>query len=166
MCRIVVLPAPLGPSRPVMPGPSAKVMSFTATTGPYQRETRSRTIGAVWASAGASAEGSGANVGTVMPAPSAGAVRGRPSYGERQEAPDADHERADDADGCGCRVGDVGPLREREVGVERDAEQDRVRAIEHGAGRDQHQPVADRRRSQAGDDRGDDARDHEDGDDP
>src|SRR5262245_52928421 len=70
MCRIVVLPAPLGPSRPVIPGPRANVMSLTATTGPYQRDTRSRTIGAVGAPAVASADGSGANVGTVMPTPS------------------------------------------------------------------------------------------------
>ena len=39
-------------------------MSLTATTGPYQRGTPSRTIGAVGAPAGA-ADGSGAKVGTV-----------------------------------------------------------------------------------------------------
>ncbi len=35
----VDLPAPLGPSRPVMPGPIVMVTSLTATTLPYQRET-------------------------------------------------------------------------------------------------------------------------------
>jgi hypothetical protein len=65
MCRIVVLPAPFGPSRPVIPGPNANVMSLTATTGPYQRDTLSRTIDAAEVPAGASALGSGANVGTV-----------------------------------------------------------------------------------------------------
>ena len=41
----VDLPAPFGPSSPVIPEPRANVMSLTATTFPYQRETRSRTIG-------------------------------------------------------------------------------------------------------------------------
>ena len=35
----VDLPAPLGPSRPVTPGPIVMVTSLTATTLPYQRET-------------------------------------------------------------------------------------------------------------------------------
>ena len=35
----VVLPAPFGPSSPVMPGPTSKLTSLTATTLPYQRET-------------------------------------------------------------------------------------------------------------------------------
>src|SRR5688572_2982411 len=35
----VDLPAPLGPSRPVTPGPRCMVTSLTATTLPYQRET-------------------------------------------------------------------------------------------------------------------------------
>ena len=39
----VVLPAPLGPSRPVTPGPMVIVTSLTATTLPNQRETLSRT---------------------------------------------------------------------------------------------------------------------------
>ena len=39
MFSSVVLPAPLGPSRPVTPGPSVKETPFTATTFPYQRET-------------------------------------------------------------------------------------------------------------------------------
>ena len=38
MCRIVDLPAPFGPRRPVTPGPSTNEMSLTATTLPYQRE--------------------------------------------------------------------------------------------------------------------------------
>src|SRR3954452_18396264 len=42
MCRTVVLPAPFGPSRPVTPGFSVMVMSLTATTLPYQRETLTR----------------------------------------------------------------------------------------------------------------------------
>src|SRR5579884_61877 len=33
----VDFPAPLGPSRPVTPGPRVMVMSLTATTFPYQR---------------------------------------------------------------------------------------------------------------------------------
>src|SRR5690606_25717941 len=37
--RSVDLPAPLGPSRPVTPGPIVMVTSLTATTLPYQRET-------------------------------------------------------------------------------------------------------------------------------
>ncbi len=38
----VDLPAPLGPSSPVTPGPSRIVTSLTATTLPNQRETWSR----------------------------------------------------------------------------------------------------------------------------
>ena len=37
MCSRVVLPAPLGPSRPVTPAPRLKLTSLTATTLPYQR---------------------------------------------------------------------------------------------------------------------------------
>ena len=37
----VVLPAPLGPSRPVMPGVTSKLTSLTATTLPNQRDTPS-----------------------------------------------------------------------------------------------------------------------------
>ena len=40
----VVLPAPLGPSSPVMPGMTSKVTSLTATTLPNQRETPSTRI--------------------------------------------------------------------------------------------------------------------------
>ena len=39
MCSRVDLPAPFGPSRPVTPGPMVIVMSLTATTLPYQRDT-------------------------------------------------------------------------------------------------------------------------------
>src|SRR3954447_9650401 len=39
MCSTVVLPAPFGPSRPVTPGCRLMLMSLTATTLPYQRET-------------------------------------------------------------------------------------------------------------------------------
>src|SRR4026208_1616607 len=39
MCRMVDLPAPFGPSSPVTPPSSLKLMSLTATTLPYQRET-------------------------------------------------------------------------------------------------------------------------------
>ena len=39
MCKMVDLPAPFGPSRPVTPGPMSIVMSLTATTLPYQRLT-------------------------------------------------------------------------------------------------------------------------------
>ena len=39
MCMIVDLPAPFGPSRPVTPGSMDMVMSLTATTLPYQRDT-------------------------------------------------------------------------------------------------------------------------------
>src|SRR5689334_3699110 len=42
MCSTVVLPAPLGPSRPVTPGASVMVTPLTATTLPYQRETAVR----------------------------------------------------------------------------------------------------------------------------
>src|SRR5260370_20166527 len=38
-CSRVDLPAPFGPSRPVTPGPMVIVMSLTATTLPYQRDT-------------------------------------------------------------------------------------------------------------------------------
>src|SRR5690348_4611881 len=51
-CRSVDLPAPFGPSRPVTPAPTSNVMSFTATTFPYQRDTRSSAIGVVARSAG------------------------------------------------------------------------------------------------------------------
>ena len=44
MCSSVVLPAPLGPSRPVTPGPTVKLMSLTATTLPYQREACSTSM--------------------------------------------------------------------------------------------------------------------------
>src|SRR5690606_41743896 len=37
----VDLPAPLGPSRPVTPGPTVIDTSLTATTLPYQRDTAS-----------------------------------------------------------------------------------------------------------------------------
>ena len=37
MWSSVVLPAPLGPSSPVIPGPRLNVMSLTATTLPYHR---------------------------------------------------------------------------------------------------------------------------------
>src|SRR3954462_5163277 len=39
MCSTVVLPAPFGPSRPVTPGSKVMLMSLTATTLPYQRDT-------------------------------------------------------------------------------------------------------------------------------
>ncbi len=39
MCSSVDLPAPFGPSSPVTPGPIVIVMSLTATTLPYQRDT-------------------------------------------------------------------------------------------------------------------------------
>ena len=39
MCIMVDFPAPFGPSRPVTPGPIVIVMSLTATTLPYHRET-------------------------------------------------------------------------------------------------------------------------------
>src|SRR4026207_286282 len=39
MCRIVALPAPLGPRPPGPPPPGLKLMSLTATPLPYQRET-------------------------------------------------------------------------------------------------------------------------------
>ena len=39
MWSSVDLPAPFGPSSPVIPGPSANEMSLTATTLPYQRDT-------------------------------------------------------------------------------------------------------------------------------
>src|SRR3954453_11351079 len=45
MWRSVDLPAPFGPRSPVIPAPRAKLMSLTATTLPYQRDTRSSTIG-------------------------------------------------------------------------------------------------------------------------
>jgi hypothetical protein len=46
MCSNVDLPAPFGPRRPVTPGPIVRLMSLTATTFPYQRETaRSSTTG-------------------------------------------------------------------------------------------------------------------------
>src|SRR5260221_12312613 len=38
-CSRVDLPAPFGPSSPVTPGPMVIVMSLTATTLPYQRDT-------------------------------------------------------------------------------------------------------------------------------
>src|SRR5262249_23511771 len=45
MCSTVVLPAPLGPRRPVTPAPSDIVMSLMATTLPYHLETdRSTTV--------------------------------------------------------------------------------------------------------------------------
>ena len=44
MCSTVLLPAPFGPSSPVMPGETVNDMPLTATTFPYQRETSSSTI--------------------------------------------------------------------------------------------------------------------------
>ncbi len=38
-CSKVLLPAPFGPSKPVIPGATSKEMPFTATTFPYQRDT-------------------------------------------------------------------------------------------------------------------------------
>src|SRR5580765_4567198 len=69
MCRRVDLPAPFGPSRPVIPDPRLKLMSLTATTLPYQRETRSRTIG--WLASGGPAPG-GPAPGGPAPGPAAG----------------------------------------------------------------------------------------------
>ena len=43
--RNVDLPAPLGPSRPVTPGPTVVVTSLSAMTGPYQREARTYSSG-------------------------------------------------------------------------------------------------------------------------
>ena len=45
-CSNVLLPAPLGPSRPVTPGSRLKLTSLTATTFPYQRETPESSTGA------------------------------------------------------------------------------------------------------------------------
>ena len=42
---IVVLPAPLWPSRPVTPGPTVNDTSAGATVSPSQRETPSKTSG-------------------------------------------------------------------------------------------------------------------------
>ena len=54
-------PAPLGPSRPVTPGPRANEMSLTATTLPYQRETCSSSM----AGTGGPRRGPGAGAGAV-----------------------------------------------------------------------------------------------------
>src|SRR5262245_2423127 len=44
MCSTVVLPAPFGPSRPVIPGPSDIVTSLTATTLPSHRDAAARSM--------------------------------------------------------------------------------------------------------------------------
>ena len=50
MCRSVDLPAPFGPSRPVMPGRRMNEMSLTATTLPYQRDASWSSTAAVGSS--------------------------------------------------------------------------------------------------------------------
>src|SRR3954464_10032558 len=68
MWRTVVFPAPLGPSTPVTPGPSAQETSLTATTFPYQRDA--------WRS---SRRGPGAGGVYVWPAASVASVLTRPA---------------------------------------------------------------------------------------
>ena len=64
MARIsVVLPAPLGPSRPVTPGPNEQLSSDRATLGPNHTErSRTWTVASV-ANAGSSA---GSSVGATL----------------------------------------------------------------------------------------------------
>src|SRR4029079_11846666 len=103
MCRIVDLPAPFGPRRPVTPAPSPKLMSLTATTLPYPRETRSRTIGWLRSTAsptvGGVGEGASAPVGGTatrssdeVPRP----VGAAPVTSDRH--PDEPSDRGDDRD--------------------------------------------------------------------
>src|SRR5918994_3755507 len=73
--RSVDLPAPLGPSRPVTPGPSANEMSLTATTLPYQREAWSTAIAG------------GDPGGCPSPTASAGRVGGAAARAGTGEAP-------------------------------------------------------------------------------
>ena len=135
MWRIVVLPAPFGPSRPVIPGPRAKVMSLTATTLPYQRETPSSTMAAAGPAGAASALGSGANDWG--------------SRGDPREPADGDRDRADDPDRRRREEGDVRQVDELKSVPNGDAEQDRVRAVEDRGRAEEDQPRPDRRRSRA-----------------
>ncbi len=61
-----------------MPAPRLKLMSFTATTLPYQRETRSSTIGAEVAGAAVAigGRGTGSSAGS-----SPGSIRGSTDLG-------------------------------------------------------------------------------------
>ena len=68
MCRMVDLPAPLGPSRPVMPPSSPKVTSLTATTLPYQREALATST------VGASSEGAGTDAASLTRPPGGSAT--------------------------------------------------------------------------------------------
>src|SRR5579862_6444684 len=74
MCRIVDLPAPLGPSSPVTPGPIDMVMSLTATTLPYQRLTPRNSM-ALLDATGAGATVVGEELGEVMTVPPSGSGR-------------------------------------------------------------------------------------------
>ena len=88
--RSVDLPAPLGPSRPVTPGPSANVMSLTATTLPYQRETCSSSMaGARVAGAGAAGGGAAGGMACGQGSPAVPACR---SCVDRQVAAQDDRE--------------------------------------------------------------------------
>ena len=66
-CRSVDLPAPLGPSSPVTPGPRANDTSLSATTLPYQRETWSTAsaAGVAAAATGPSTGGTGSRLGAT-----------------------------------------------------------------------------------------------------
>ena len=69
MCRMVDLPAPFGPSRPVMPPSSRKLTSLTATTLPYQRDALATST------AGAASDGAWTGAAAVM-RPSGGSATG------------------------------------------------------------------------------------------
>src|ERR1700741_3313994 len=80
-CSSVDLPAPFGPRSPVIPAPIAKLMSLTATTLPYQRETRSTTSGAEGTSDRGAGGGAAAATGPGGPAGSAVTSGSPPSGG-------------------------------------------------------------------------------------
>src|SRR5215217_500048 len=82
----VVLPAPFGPSRPVMPAPTSKETSFTATTSPYQRETWETTSGADDASTGGDVTGAAINSQTYFRPRLGHTVSSRPWIDPRSRA--------------------------------------------------------------------------------
>ena len=150
------MPAPLGPSRPVTPGPSPNVMSLTATTLPYQRETCSTASAGAGPPAGAATDGAlvGAVGGIVSVMPRCSGIADRP---DEQRRPD---ER--------CR--DVGVSRQvdlaHDLACRLYIEQRRVDASEDvGRAEQDEEFVADPERLLV-QDRDDDGRDDQSGDDP
>src|SRR3954453_2592066 len=161
MWRSVDLPAPLGPRRPVIPAAIPKLMSLTATTLPYHRETRSRRIGGDGSAAvGLRDESAAAGRGDGSPAAGGGAVGSGLSVaisdGHPDEAADGEPGRHRGHAGRAEEERPRRQLEEEEVLVERLSEEERGRAIEDRPRAQKDEPRADRPGAKADDDLGHD----------